>query len=98
MTGTLYLIPSPLGPASNTKLFPEYNLTIVQSLCHFIVENTRTTRRFLRSFGYQLPFDKVVFFELNKHTHEKEMAGFLAPLLNGNDMGIISEADRKSVV
>jgi len=92
MKGILYLIPSPLGPADNKSLFPENNLKVVRTLRHFIVENTRTARRFLRSFGYTDTFDEVVFFELNKHTNEKDIAGFLQPIEAGHNVGVISEA------
>jgi len=97
MNGSLYLIPSPLGPASNEKLFPSENLKLVQTLRYFIVENIRTARRFLRSFGYNRPFNEVVFFELNKRTDEKELVGFLTPLQEGHSVGIISEAGVPSV-
>ena len=62
MPGTLYLIPTPLGNTPHTRIFPELNAEIIQTLDHFIVENLRSARRFLRSTGYYKDFYKVKLF------------------------------------
>jgi 16S rRNA (cytidine1402-2'-O)-methyltransferase len=61
-------------------------------LTHFIAENDRTARRYLKSIGTEVPLDDLQFFILNKHTAPEELAGFLKPLKSGIDMGLISEA------
>jgi len=40
----------------------------------------------------KFPIDDAVFFELSEHTGESEIEHYLQPVLNGSDMGIISEA------
>lgn len=92
MNVSLYLVPTALGPEINTDLFPPYNLEIIKSLDHFIVENIRTARRSLRPMGYDKNFDDVTFFELNKHTSRADKETFIQPLLNGISMGVLSEA------
>ena len=59
---------------------------------HFIVEDVRSARRFLRSVDSQFDIDGSQFFELNKHTAPEVVAGFLKPLQGGKPMGVISEA------
>ena len=61
-------------------------------LDHFIVENLRSARRFLKKCGYSKNFDDVTFFELNNRTKDSEYASMIQPLKNGIDMGLISEA------
>ena len=97
MTPTLFLIPSALGNEININLFPPYNLEMIYSLDHFIVENIRTARRFLRPIGYKNDFEQVKFFELNKHTSRSDLESYINPLLKGINMGILSEAGAPAV-
>jgi 16S rRNA (cytidine1402-2'-O)-methyltransferase len=58
----------------------------------FIVENIKTTRRYLRKLDREFKIDDSTFFELNKHTQPQDIASFLAPIEQGKNVGIISEA------
>lgn len=90
-TGRLYLIPSFLGENDNT-IIPDQVRNVVNELHHFIVEDARTARRYLRAIGYKKNFDtEVTIQELDKHgsNHAKQL---LAPIESGHDIGIISEA------
>lgn len=89
---TLYLIPTTLGETELDKILPAYNTEIVSALKYFIVENVRTARRFLKKVNREINIDELTFFELNQHTKPEEIAQFLKPLKDGNDMGVISEA------
>lgn len=89
---TLYLVPTTLGETELDKILPAYNTEIVSALKYFIVENVRTARRFLKKVNREINIDELTFFELNQHTKPEEIAQFLKPLKDGNDMGVISEA------
>src|SRR6478672_10543929 len=89
--GTLYLIPCPLGDGGKQAL-PAYILPVLNSLTHFIVENEKTARRFLKSFGYEHSLDELTLYPLNKHTDADAPLEYIMPLLNGTSVGIISEA------
>ncbi len=89
--GKLFLIPSSLGEPDATQ-FSEHYKNIVFGLSVFIVENVRTTRRFLRAIGYTKNFDEVTFFELDKHNHNPDWNSFLKETLAGKDTGLLSEA------
>lgn len=97
MKPTLYLIPTTLGIETNPDLFPPHNLQIIKSLDHFIVENIRTARRFLKPLGYDKDFNQVSFFELNKHTSRSDLESYIQPLLKGVSMGILSEAGAPAI-
>lgn len=91
-TGTLYLIPAPLGNTEIGEIIPAKVLEIIHELNEFIAEDARTARRYLKSAGYTKPFDDIVFHLLNKHTRNEEIPDFLDSLLQGNDVGLLSEA------
>ncbi len=90
--GSLYLIPSSLGSEATDHIWPAGHLSRIIHIRHFIVENERTARRFLRSAGYDISFDQVHFYLLNKHTSDLEVGGFLDAARQGSDMGLLSEA------
>ena len=93
MTGTLYLIPTVLSSeASLNAVLPVENHDIVRQLRHFVVENIRTARRFLKQIDSTIDIDTLTFYELNQHTDPQQVASYLKPLAVGEDMGIISEA------
>lgn len=92
METALYLLPVTLGDTPVSNVLPQYNAEIIAGIRHFIVEDTRSARRFLRAVNPQFDIDGSLFFELNKHTSPNDIAGFLTPLLAGKPMGVISEA------
>jgi 16S rRNA (cytidine1402-2'-O)-methyltransferase len=90
--GKLYLIPTTLGETNIEKVIPSEIKNIVGSIRYFIVENTRTARRYLKKLDPDIVIDDLDFKELNEHTDHKGMELFLEPVTRGFDIGIISEA------
>ena len=91
-TGTLYLIPVSLGQTNNEKLFPELNLRLINDLAHVVVENERSARRFIRSTGNQRDFNGLELILLDKRTSQHEISRPMELLLQGTDVGLMSEA------
>ena len=91
-TGSLYLIPSTLGTEQALPFLAQETISAILDIDHFIVENLRSARRFLRKCGVNKNFDDFTFFELNRHTQIGDIPSFLKPAINGFDIGIISEA------
>lgn len=92
METALYLIPVTLGDTAIETVLPPYNKEIIQNLRHFIVEDVRTARRFLKKVDRDIDIDALTFYTLNKHTSPEDISGYLEPLIAGHSMGIISEA------
>ena len=92
METALYLLPVTLGDTLTHRVLPAYNAEVIAGIRHFIVENVRSARRFLRMVDSQFDIDGSVFYELNKHTKPQDIAKFLQPLVDGFPMGVISEA------
>ena len=94
MSATLYLIPCPISDdTAVVDVTPASNQAIINSLDYFIVENTRSARRFLSKSGYARAIDDATFVELNEHTTSPtEIAKMIEPLKAGRSAGVISEA------
>ena len=92
METALYLLPVTLGDTPLRNVLPSYNSDVIGGIRHFIVENVRTARRFLRQVDPQFDIDGSCFYELNKHTSPQDISTFLQPLYYGKPMGVISEA------
>ena len=94
MYGTLYLIPCPISDETAPwDVLPAANRAVMDSLDYFIVENTRTARRFLSKAGAARPIDTLCFRELNEHTVAgREVEELVKPLVEGRSAGVISEA------
>lgn len=92
MDTALYLIPVLLGDTPVDKVLPAYNKEIVVAIKHFIVEDVRSARRFLKKVDKEIDIDTLQFYPLNKHTSPTDIASYLKPLQEGHSMGVISEA------
>jgi 16S rRNA (cytidine1402-2'-O)-methyltransferase len=90
-TGTLYLIPNSLGSGTDKYATQLLGITVCR-LEHFIVEEIKSARRLLRQMGVTRPLEELDFRMLNEHTRTQEMDSIIEPLLQGHDMGLISEA------
>lgn len=88
----LYLFPVTLGDTPIEQVLPAYNKEILLAIKHFIVEDVRSARRFLKRVDRSVNIDELVFYPLNKHTSAEELSGYLKPLQAGNAMGVLSEA------
>lgn len=91
MSGTLYLLPCDLGPARPGACLPEDTRARLLSLARFIAEEPRTARRFLASLG-RTGLRALTFDTLDEHTPKQALDALLAPLREGEDVGLLSEA------
>ena len=89
---SLYLIPVTLGDTAINRVLPTYNTEIITDLRFFIVENVRSARRFMKKCNPAINIDGLTFFELNENSDRKNLERMLAPMKEGNSMGIISDA------
>ncbi|MBI2278343.1 MAG: SAM-dependent methyltransferase [Dechloromonas sp.] len=92
MAGTLYLIPVPLGPTPPQESLPTSALAVIKPLTHFVVEQAKTARAFLKAAGTDTPLQELHLTELNEHTKADALDRLLAPLRSGQDVGLLSEA------
>lgn len=97
MKARLYLIPVTLGGNDLRMLIPDRVLETTKRLRYFVVEDIRSARRYLRSVDNEFPIDESHFLELNEHTRDEDIVHYLDPVLNGSDMGLMSEAGMPAI-
>lgn len=88
----LYLVPVTLGDTPLSQVIPPHNLQILLSIQHFIVENPRSARRFLKLAHPSLHIDSLSFFHLDKHSLSLNLSRALAPLDHGSSIALLSDA------
>jgi 16S rRNA (cytidine1402-2'-O)-methyltransferase len=90
--GTLYLVPTLLGPAQVAMSLPQAVVRLVHELDGFIAENAKSARQFLKALDHPVPLRDVSIVELNEHTPVSAFPGLLAPVYAGKRIGLLSEA------
>lgn len=91
--GRLYLVPSWLSEeTAPAAVLPTPVLERIRALEAFVVEDAKSARRFLAACGHPKPMREIAMSELNEHTDAKDVPALLAPLLEGRDVGLLSEA------
>ncbi|MCM1068246.1 MAG: SAM-dependent methyltransferase [Muribaculaceae bacterium] len=90
--GKLYLFPSLLAQVPVEQVLPAGNIELVRTVRHFVVEELRTARRFLKACDRSIDIDSLSFDVLNEHTAPEAVEAMLTPALEGHDIGVISEA------
>lgn len=92
LKGKLYLIPTTLGEQNPLEVMPITVKQTVDTLRHFIVENEKTARKFIKSICPEVKQPELVLSTLNKRTTPEEIKSLLAPCEKGISMGLMSEA------
>lgn len=90
--GKVYLIPSTLGDMPPLEVLPISIKQTIERLDHYVVENEKTARHFIKKISPRKSQPGLKLFVLNKFTEPEEIPTFLNPCLEGNDVGILSEA------
>lgn len=90
--GKLFLIPVTLGESKLAAVIPQEVQQCVRTLEHFIAENPKSARAYLKQIGTSKPLQKLHIAALNEHTPDAAIAELAAPLLAGHDVGVMSEA------
>ncbi|MDE6166760.1 MAG: SAM-dependent methyltransferase, partial [Muribaculaceae bacterium] len=88
----LYLFPVGLSNTEMTAVLPQANIDLLKQVRHFVVENLRSARRFLKSVDKSINIDDLTFTELSEHTPPEAIPPMLEPLRRGEAVGVISEA------
>ena len=95
--GKLYLIPCTLANPGETAVVPEDVLPqqikrTIDWIDYYIVENEKTARKFIKSIHPEKKQPELKINVLNKHTEISAHNEFIQPLLNGKNMGLMSES------
>lgn len=81
-----------MSDAPVETVLPQANIEVIRSLRHFVVENIRTARRFLKRCDRSIDIDSLTFVTLDEHTRPEDIPAMLSPMEAGESVGVISEA------
>lgn len=90
--GKLYLIPTTLGENDPMEVLPHTVKRAIDFIDHYIVENEKTARRFIKAVNAQKVQAELKISLLNKHTEVSEHYAMIKPCLEGINVGLMSEA------
>ncbi len=90
--GKLYLIPTRLGNNPPLEVLPISLKKIIALIDHYIVENEKTARGYIKAVNSEKSQPTLQFNLINKFTNASEIPSFLNPCLEGLDVGLLSEA------
>jgi 16S rRNA (cytidine1402-2'-O)-methyltransferase len=92
--GSVYLIPLPIHNEDefNEDLIPPIVLKTINKLNYFVVENIRTSRRFIKKINPSFNIDSCKFIVLNKKSDKSIIKDIVVDLQSGISVGVMSEA------
>jgi 16S rRNA (cytidine1402-2'-O)-methyltransferase len=90
--GKLFLIPTTLGDNEPLEVLPISIKRVIEGTDHYIAENEKSARRFIKKISPRKSQPGLRFEILNKYTEAETLPGFLAPCMEGHNVGILSEA------
>ena len=90
--GTLYLIPNTLGECALATVIPQDVQQRVRTLDYFVAENPKSARAYLKQVGMPKPLQELHISTLDEHTPDAAIPELAAPLRDGHDLGVMSEA------
>jgi 16S rRNA (cytidine1402-2'-O)-methyltransferase len=90
--GKLFLIPTTLGDTEPLEVLPISIKQTIEEIDHYIVENEKSARHFIKKINPRKPQPSLHLEQLNKFTEPERIPSFLDPCINGHNVGILSEA------
>ncbi|MGD1947677.1 MAG: SAM-dependent methyltransferase [Croceivirga sp.] len=92
LVGKLYLVPTMLGDGAPLEVLPLSIKRTIEDVDHYIAENEKSARRFIKRISPTKSQPDLQFELLNKYTDPSEIPNFLNPCIQGHDMVLLSEA------
>lgn len=92
MPGKLFLIPTYLSSSNDKSFIAPMVAEVLKHTEHYLVENVRTARRFISSLKTGVVIEDLHFEVLDKKTSWDQLYEFFAPVREGKDIALMSEA------
>jgi 16S rRNA (cytidine1402-2'-O)-methyltransferase len=90
--GRLFVVPNLLGVVAPDAVLPAKTIALARRLAHYVVENAKPARAFLKSLAPLLPLQEISIVELGEAPSPSRCAELLAPTRSGHDVGLLSDA------
>jgi 16S rRNA (cytidine1402-2'-O)-methyltransferase len=88
----LLLVPTWLGAQPADHFLPRHVIQQIHQLQYFVVENEKSARHFLTAIQHPTPIRELHFSTLNEHSSAADLQQLMQPLLQGHQLGVLSEA------
>jgi 16S rRNA (cytidine1402-2'-O)-methyltransferase len=92
MSGALYLLPTPIADGPLDGVLPAAVIATARRIDHYLAENAKTARAFLKLAGHPRPLRDLSIIEIGHEPRGDEIDAWLAPLAAGHDVALVSEA------
>lgn len=92
MTATLYLLPNRIADRPVEETLPASTLEVLRKTRFFLAENAKSARAYLKAASHPLPIAELHIEEIGHEPKNEKIDDWLAPLLQGNDVAIVSES------
>ncbi|MEM9076557.1 MAG: SAM-dependent methyltransferase [Bacteroidota bacterium] len=92
VAGKVYLIPTTLGDNAPLEVLPISIKRTIENIDHYIVENEKTARRFIKKVSPGKSQADIKIETINKYTDPAVIPTFLDPCIHGDNVGVLSEA------
>lgn len=92
VVGKLFLVPTMLGDNAPLEVLPISIKRTIENVNHYIAENEKSARRFIKRIHPTKSQPDLHFELLNKYTDPAQLPSFLDPCIKGFDMVLLSEA------
>lgn len=90
--GKVYLIPTTLGDNAPLEVLPISIKRTIENIDHYIVENEKTARHFIKKVSPSKSQPDLHIESLNKYTDPSVIPSYLDPCIHGFNIGLLSEA------
>jgi len=90
--GKLYLIPTGLGSENLLEVIPSQVNSIIASIDHYIVENEKSARKFIKQIAPKKQQSKLVIYTTDKHRKNQSFEEELSHCEQGISIGLFSDA------
>lgn len=90
--GKLYLLPVPLAENTARTVLPAANSELINHIKHYVVENEKTARKWLKEMGLKTPQSELEILVYGKHSEKQNLAPYFKAIKDGNDVALMSEA------
>ncbi len=92
MRAKIYLIPNLLSETDTERVIPAHVRQLAVGLSHFVVENEKVSRRYLKKLDRSVDIDRMTFYGMGKHSDSLSLSEAISSAKAGNDIGVISDA------
>jgi len=90
--GKLYLLPVPLADETASQVLPALHSEIINRIKHYVVENEKTARKWLKEMGLQTAQSELKIEVYGKHSEKQSLSTYFKALKEGQDVALMSEA------